>query len=284
MSLTPPMSPRVVDARLQGLLKQLRLPTVAKNYETLARQAAESGQPYPEYLMALLERELSQRDVNRRRRLLRQARFPITYSLDTYDFTLMPSLSKPKVLELASGDFISKAQNVVLLGQIGTGKTHVATALGYAACESGYKVRFFTAAALISQLLEAHEQNRLSRLENSLLKQHLIIIDELGFVPFSQQGAQMLFTFISQRYQRASLLITTNLPFTEWTQVFQDTRLLGALLDRLTHHCHILEFRGESHRFRQSQAQHASRLPPPTSSQLVDELADVAPEEVTTMP
>lgn len=284
MSLIRPMSPRVVDARLQGLLKQLRLPTVAKNYETLARQAAESGQPYPEYLMALLERELSQRDVNRRRRLLRQARFPITYSLDTYDFTLMPSLSKPKVLELASGDFISKAQNVVLLGQIGTGKTHVATALGYAACESGYKVRFFTAAALISQLLEAHEQNRLSRLENSLLKQHLIIIDELGFVPFSQQGAQMLFTFISQRYQRASLLITTNLPFTEWTQVFQDTRLLGALLDRLTHHCHILEFRGESHRFRQSQAQHASSLPPPISHQLADELPDVAPEEVTTMP
>jgi DNA replication protein DnaC len=284
MSLTPPMSPRVVDARLQGLLKQLRLPTVAKNYETLARQAAESGQPYPEYLMALLERELSQRDVNRRRRLLRQARFPITYSLDTYDFTLMPSLSKPKVLELASGDFISKAQNVVLLGQIGTGKTHVATALGYAACESGYKVRFFTAAALISQLLEAHQQNQLSRLENSLLKQHLIIIDELGFVPFSQQGAQMLFTFISQRYQRASLLITTNLPFTEWTQVFQDTRLLGALLDRLTHHCHILEFRGESHRFRHSQAQHATKLPPPISRQLADELPDVAPEEVTTMP
>ncbi len=284
MSLTRPMSPKVVDARLQGLLKQLRLPTVAKNYETLARQAAESGQPYPEYLMALLERELSQRDVNRRRRLLRQARFPITYCLDTYDFTLMPSLSKPKVLELASGDFISKAQNVVLLGQIGTGKTHVATALGYAACESGYKVRFFTAAALISQLLEAHEQNRLSRLENSLLKQHLIIIDELGFVPFSQQGAQMLFTFISQRYQRASLLITTNLPFTEWTQVFQDTRLLGALLDRLTHHCHILEFRGESHRFRQSQAQHATKLSPPISRQLADELADVTPKEVTTMP
>jgi DNA replication protein DnaC len=278
------MSPTIVDARLQGLLKQLRLPTVAKNYETLARQAAERDQPYPEYLLALLERELSQREVNRRRRLLRQARFPIIYTLDTYDFTLMPSLSKPKVLELARGDFISKAQNVVLLGQIGTGKTHVATALGYAACESGYKVRFFTAAALISQLLEAHQQNQLSRLENSLLKQHLIIIDELGFVPFSQQGAQMLFTFISQRYQRASLLITTNLPFTEWTQVFQDTRLLGALLDRLTHHCHILEFRGESHRFRQSQAQHATKLSPPISRQLADELPDVPPEEVTAMP
>lgn len=284
MSLTQPMSPRLVDVRLQGLLKQLRLPTVAKNYETLARQAAESGQPYPEYLMALLERELSQRDVNRRRRLLRQARFPITYTLDTYDFTLMPSLSKPKVLELARGDFINKAQNVVLLGQIGTGKTHIATALGYAACELGYKVCFFTAAELINQMLEAQQQNQLSRLENRLLKQRLIIIDELGFVPFSQQGAQMLFTFISQRYQRASLLITTNLPFTEWTQVFQDTRLLGALLDRLTHHCHILEFQGESHRFRQSQAQHAPRLSPPTSSQLIDKLPDVAPEEVTAMP
>ena len=284
MSLIRPMSPRVVDARLQGLLKQLRLPTVAKNYETLARQATESGQPYPEYLLALLERELSQRDVNRRRRLLRQARFPITYTLDTYDFTLMPSLSKPKVLELARGEFISKAQNVVLLGQIGTGKTHVATALGYAACELGYKVRFFTAAALISQLLEAHQQNQLSRLENSLLKQHLIIIDELGFVPFSQQGAQMLFTFISQTYQRASLLITSNLPFTEWTQVFQDTRLLGALLDRLTHHCHILEFRGESHRFRQSQLQHATKLSPTISPKLADQLPNVAPEEVTAMP
>jgi DNA replication protein DnaC len=278
MSLTT-TSPRVVQARLQGLLKALRLPTVAENYDTLARQAAESGQPYSEYLLALLEQELSQREVNRRRRLLRQAKFPITYTLDTYDFTLMPSLSKPKVLELARGEFVRKSENVVLVGQIGTGKTHLATALGYAACELGYKVRFFTAAGLISQLLEAHQQNQLGRLENSLLKQQFIIIDELGFVPFSQQGAQMLFTFISQKYQRGSLLITTNLPFTEWTQVFQDTRLLGALLDRLTHHCHILEFAGESYRFRQSHGRQSDKPPladPPQPS--------TASEEVITMP
>jgi DNA replication protein DnaC len=270
MGMSAITSPRLVDVRLQGIFKDLRLPTVAKNYETLARQAAESGQPYAEYLLALLEQELSQRDANRRRRLLQQARFPITYTLDTYDFTLMPSLSKPKVLELARGEFIRKAENVVLVGQIGTGKTHIATALGYAACESRYKVRFFTAAGLINQLLEAHEQNQLSRLEKSLLKHRLIIIDELGFIPFSQQGAQMLFTFISQRYQRGSLLITSNLPFTEWTQVFQDTRLLGALLDRLTHRCHILEFSGESYRFRQSHAQQTDKLSSTASSQPVD--------------
>jgi len=134
MGISAITSPHLVDIRLQGIFKDLRLPTVAKNYETLARQAAESGQPYAEYLLALLEQELSQRDVNRRRRLLRQAQFPITYTLDTYDFTLMPSLSKPKVLELARGEFIRKAENVVLVGQIGTGKTHIATALGYAAC------------------------------------------------------------------------------------------------------------------------------------------------------
>jgi DNA replication protein DnaC len=245
---------RIVDVRLQGLFKALRLPTMAKHYVPLARQAEETGDSYPDYLLTLLEKELSQRDINRRRRLLRQAKFPITYTLDTYDFTAVPSLSKQKVTELARGEFIRKAENVVLVGEIGTGKTHIASALGYAACEQGYKVRFFTAAALINQLVEAQEEQKLSRLENSLLKQHLIIIDELGFVPFSQQGAQMLFTFISQRYRRGSVLITTNLPFTEWTQVFQDTRLLGALLDRLTHTCHILELAAESYRFRQSQA------------------------------
>lgn len=133
------------------------------------------------------------------------------------------------------------------------GKTHIATAIGYAACELGYRVRFFTAAGLVNELLEAQEEQRLSRLERSLMKCSLIIIDELGFLPFSQQGAHMLFSFISQRYQRGSLILTTNLAFSDWTQVFSDERLLGALLDRLMHHCHILEFAGESVRFRQSQ-------------------------------
>ena len=241
---------RITELRLQGLCNELRLPSVAKNYVDQARQAEEKGESYPDYLRSLLEQELSLREVNRRRRLLQQAKFPITYTMDTYDFNAVPSLSKQKVLGLARGDFISKNENVVLLGEVGTGKTHIASALGYAACEAGYKVRFFTAAALINQLIEAQESQTLSRLENTLLKQQLIIIDELGFVPFSQQGAQMLFTFLSQRYQRGSVILTTNLPFTEWTQVFHDDRLLAALLDRLTHSCHILEFAAESYRFR----------------------------------
>jgi DNA replication protein DnaC len=215
--------PQIVDARLQGLCKALHLPTLAKNYAPLARQASEQGQAYPDYLLALLEQELSQREVNRRRRLVQQAKFPITYTLESYDFSVVPSLSKQKVLELAHGEFVRKAENVVLVGEIGTGKTHLASALGYAACDLGYAVRFFTAAGLITQLIEAQEAKQLSRFENSLLKQQLIIIDELGFVPFSPQGAQLLFGFLSQRYRRGSLLITTNLPFSEWTQVLSTT-------------------------------------------------------------
>jgi DNA replication protein DnaC len=257
MNKTQEQSNNHIDVRLRGLCKELRLPTVAKHYPSLARQAIEKQSSYPEYLRALLEEELTQRAVNRRRRLIRQARFPLAQTLDTYDFTLMPSLNKQMVLALARGHFVAKQENVVCVGQIGTGKTHLATAIGYAACELGYRVRFFTAAGLVNELIEAHEQQRLTRFERSLMKQQLIIIDELGFLPFSQQGAHLLFSFISQRYQRGSLLITTNLPFSDWTQVFEDERLLGALLDRLTHHCHILEFMGESVRFRQSQTQHA---------------------------
>lgn len=254
MSRSPQVAAQVVDVRVQAVCKALRLPTVAQNYLPLARQAAEQDQPYPDYLLALLEHETAQREVNSRQRLLKQAKFPITYTLDTYDFTAMPSLAKQQVLALARGEFIHKAENAVLVGQIGTGKTHLASALGYAACELGYRVRFYTAVELTNHLIEAQEQKQLSRLERMLLKQDLIIIDELGFVPFSQQGAQLLFSFMSQRYRRGSVLITTNLPFTDWTQVFQDERLLGALLDRLTHFCHILEFVGESYRFRHSQA------------------------------
>lgn len=250
------LSANYVEIRLLGLCKELRLPTVARHYPALARQAVEAQSPYADYLHALLEEEWKERAANRRRRLLRQARFPIAYTLESYDFSLLPSLNKQKVLALARGTFIPQHENVICVGQIGTGKTHLATAIGYAACELGYRVRFFTAAGLVNELVEAHEQQRLSRLERSLMKEQLIIIDELGFLPFSQQGTHLLFSFISQRYQRGSLLLTTNLPFSEWTQIFPDERLLGALLDRLTHHCHILEFMGESVRFRQSQTAH----------------------------
>jgi DNA replication protein DnaC len=241
-----------LDVRLPFLLRQLRLPTVAANYRKFAQEAAQSRQPYEEYLLALLEHELDQRDVNRRQRRILEARFPVRRTLDEFDFHAIPSLNPAKVMDLARGEFIPRHENVALIGGIGTGKTHLALALALAACEQGYRVRFFTAAGLMNEFLEAQDAHRLSQLERTLSKLELIVLDEVGFVPFSQRGAQMLFTFISQRYQRTSLMVTSNLTFGEWTEVFGDARLTSALLDRLTHRCHILEFAGESYRFRQS--------------------------------
>jgi DNA replication protein DnaC len=240
------------DLRLPILLRQLRLPTVAANYRKFAQEAAHSGQPYEEYLLALLEHEANQRDVNRRKRRVQEARFPVLRTLDEFDFAALPSLNRTKVLDLARGEYVERHENVALIGSIGTGKTHVAIALGLAACEQGRRVRFYTAAGLINELLEAQEAHRLSRLETWLMKQDVIILDEVGFVPFSQRGAQMLFAFVSQKYLRGSLLVTSNLAFAEWTEVFGDPRLTSALLDRMTHRCHILKFDGESYRFRQS--------------------------------
>jgi DNA replication protein DnaC len=234
------------------LLKQLRLPTVAANFGRLAQEAAGSGQPYEEYLLSLLEQEVTQRDINRRKRRIRDAHFPRPYTLDEYDFSLMPDLPQEKILQLARCDFLDQAENVVFVGAIGTGKTHLAISLGLAACQQGRRVRFFTAAGLVNTLLEAAEQHRLSRLEKLLMKQELVIVDEVGFVPFSQQGANMLFTFVSQRYLQGSLLVTTNLAFADWSEVFGNALSVGPLLDRLTHRCHIVHFAGDSYRFRQS--------------------------------
>jgi len=240
------------EACLPILLRQLHLPTVAANYHRLAKEAAGSGQPYEEYLLSLLEQEVTQRDINRRKLRIRDARFPRLHTLDEYDFNLLPDLPQEKILQLVRCDFLDNAENVVFLGSIGTGKTHLAISIGLAACQQGRHVRFFTAAGLVNTLLEAAEQHRLSRLEKLLMKQDLVIIDEVGFVPFSQQGANMLFTFVSQRYLQGSLMVTTNLAFADWGQVFGNALSVGPLLDRLTHRCHIVQFSGDSYRFRQS--------------------------------
>jgi len=237
---------------LRANLKQLKLPAMAAEFEKLAREAAAANEGYEQYLLRLTEVEVSARASNAVQTRIRAADFPVVKDFDTFDFTAVPALSKPKVLELARGEWIEQRANVCLIGSPGTGKTHLATALGLAACRQGKRVRFYTAAALVTRLEEAQKQYQLERLLGQLDKTDLLICDELGYLSFSRAGAELLFQVFADRYERRSLLITSNLPFGEWGQVFQGERMTAALLDRLTHRCHIFEMNGESYRFRES--------------------------------
>jgi DNA replication protein DnaC len=237
---------------LRSNLKQLRLPTIGAEFEKLAREAAAADEGYEQYLLRLTELEVAARASNAVQARIRAAGFPVAKDFDTFDFAAVPHLSKPKVLELARGEWIEQRSNVCLLGSPGTGKTHVATALGLAACRQGKRVRFFTAAALVTQLEEAQKRYQLDRLLLQLDRADLLICDELGYLSFSRTGAELLFQVFADRYERRSLLVTSNLAFSEWGQVFQGERMTAALLDRLTHRCAIFEMNGESFRFRES--------------------------------
>lgn len=237
---------------LQHHLKQLRLPTFQGEYTKQAQLCAAQNKDHIHYLARLCEMELIDRERRMIERRIKAAKFPSTKSLDSFDFKIMPSLNKPLTMELARCDYVDRHQNIIALGPSGTGKTHIALGLGLAACQRGLKVRFTTAAALVHDLIEAQDERRLQRLQKQLTSQNLLIIDELGFVPLSKSGAELLFEVISQCYERGSIIITSNLPFDEWTEVFGSERLTGALLDRLTHHVHILEMNGESYRLKHS--------------------------------
>jgi DNA replication protein DnaC len=204
-------------------LKALKLPTFLREYDKLAQQCAAEGVDHPRYLLRLAELELIERERRTIERRIKEARFPTVKSLDSFDFTAIPSLTKSLVLELARCEYITRRENVIALGNSGTGKTH------------------------IHELIEARDERRLLRLQRQLAADKLPIIDELGYVPLSTTGAELLFEVFSQRYERGSTLLTSNLPFDEWTGVFGSERLTGALLDRLTHHVHILEMNGESY-------------------------------------
>jgi DNA replication protein DnaC len=186
----------------------------------------------------------------------------VVKSLDSFEFHAIPSLNKALVLELARSEFLLRRENVLLLGNSGTGKTHLALALGLSACQRGHRVRFTTAAAMVHELLEAKDEKRLPRYQKQMASYELLIVDELGFVPLSKSGAELLFEVFSQRYEPGSTLVTSKLPFQEWTEVLGSERLTGALLDRLTHHVHILEMNGESYRLKQSERKRGS---PPNS-------------------
>jgi len=236
-------------------LKALKLPTFLRDYDKLARQCAAERVDHTGYLLRLAELELLDRDRRMVERRIRQARFPAVKSLDSFDFAAIPSLNKMLVLELARCAYIERRENVIALGNSGTGKTHVALGLGLAACQKGLPVGFTTASALVHELLEANTERRLLRLQKQLTGYKLLIIDELGYVPLSTTGAELLFEVFSRRYERGSVIVTSNLPFDEWTGIFGAERLTGALLDRLTHHVHILEMNGDSYRLKASRRQ-----------------------------
>lgn len=242
-------------------LKALKLPTFLREYDKLARQCAAEGLDHIRFLLRLAELELIDRERRMVERRIKEARFPAVKSLDCFDFAAIPSLNKTLVLELARSEYVTRRENIIAVGNSGTGKTHVCLGLGLAACQKGLSVGFNTAAALVHELLEARDEKRLLRLQRQLAGYKLLIIDELGYVPLSQTGAELLFEVFSQRYERDSTVVTSNLPFDEWTSVFGSERLTGALLDRLTHHVHILEMNGDSYRLNQSK-----QRPRPASS------------------
>ena len=237
---------------LENDLKGLHLPAFLRNYRKFAEDAAQANLGYDRYLLSLAEQEVAQRQKNRQARLVKAARFPVLKELADFDFTCVPSVSKQQVLDLAQGGYIRQAEPILMVGNPGLGKTHLATALAVAGCRQGFRVRFYNAAALVNDLLQADDERKVPKLLNGALKQQLIVVDELGFIPFSSTGAHLIFQFCSAVYQRVALVITTNLRFADWTQIFGDERLTAALLDRLTHKAHILEFTGaDSYRFRE---------------------------------
>ena len=237
---------------LEHYLKQLKLPTMLREYAKLASVCQSQRADYQTFLLRLCEREGHDRELRAAERRVKDAKFPVVKTLDTFDFQAQPSINQELVRELIRGEYMDRCENVLLIGNSGTGKSHLATGLAFAACQQGRRVRFFTATGLVTQLLEKREDRQLERFQKQLERLHLIVLDELGYVPFSKTGAELLFEVVSRAYERTSLIVTTNLPFEAWTEVMGTERLTGALLDRLTHRIHILEANGESYRLRES--------------------------------
>mgnify|MGYP003131421237 CR=1 FL=1 len=241
---------------LQHHLKNLRLPTILRECEKVAARCATDNVDHLGFLLQLCELELIERERRAAERRLKAAKFPTYKTLETFDFQAQPGLNKLLVSELMRGEFIEQRENILLVGNSGTGKTHLAVALGIAACGQGKRVRFYQVTELITQLMEAREQRELTRLKKQIAKLDLLILDELGYVPASKLGSELLFDVISTAYERFSLIVTTNLPFENWTEVLGSERLTGATLDRLTHRCHILETTGESYRLQDAKRRH----------------------------
>jgi DNA replication protein DnaC len=248
------LHPQPHPALIASYLKWLKLPAIAAAYQDVARDAEKAQVGYLSYLEALLDREFNQRqDRSQQQRLIR-AHFPYAKRLEDFDFAALPNLEKTAVFNLAHGHFVKERQNLLIVGPSGLGKTHLLIGIGRALCQRGYKVLFRTAAALATELELAQRELRLPKLLTQFRRFDLILVDELGYLPFSQTAAELLFQFFADRYERASVGLTTNLDFAHWTEVFGHEQMTAALLDRLVHRSTILSVIGESYRFRHSLA------------------------------
>ena len=237
---------------LRHYLKTLKLPTMLREHEKVASVCTDEEATYATYLERVAELEVIERERKSAARRIKAAGFPVVKTIDTFDFEAQPSVNRRLVLELLEGEYLAKRENVILIGNSGTGKTHLAAALGFAACGKGKRVRFYTVTSLVTHLLERRDQRVLERFLAQLERLDLLILDELGYVPFSKPGAELLFDVISRAYEHASIVVTTNLPFEKWIDVMGCERLTGALLDRLTHRVHIVEANGESYRLKEA--------------------------------
>jgi len=258
------MVKRKTTVLLEHHLKQLKLPTMLREYASVAAVCGRENAAFETYLLRLCERELIDRQQRATERRIKAAKFPAIKTIESFDFSAQPSINEALIRELLTGEFIDRRENVLLIGNSGTGKTHLATALALAACHEGAKVRFVGTTALVTQLLESREDRRLERHLKQLSRQALIVLDELGYVPFSKAGAELLFEVVSRAYERQSLIVTTNLPFEQWVEVMGNERLTGAMLDRLTHRVHIVEANGDSYRLRDSQRRMTRRRKQPS--------------------
>jgi DNA replication protein DnaC len=245
------MSDAAIDARIDLFLVELRMPSIRRAYRKIGKQVAQHGGDYVSFLHDVLEEEVNDRRARRIERRIQEARFPQVKEIASLQQEALPKgISLPQVLDLAKGDYLRDHANVIAVGGSGTGKTHVSIGLGVEACRQSKRVRFFTAADLVSELEEAQEQHQLHRYLKRFAAWDLVIVDELGYLPLTERGAELLFQAFSARHEHGSVIVNTNLAFAEWTQVFRTERLAVAMLDRITHRAHILEMNGESFRLR----------------------------------